>query len=775
MDQITIRINGEDINLPPRQDLPVSLTYEIEDEDDFRQKKSGTALNITVPATVKNSQIFNSFDNPGIEDTTPDVLSKPLEVCITSAGHELMMGKAFITAGRKQFGKPLNYDIDVFGDNADWVIENKELTLFDVLSTQTHVLDKTTIENSWSHDGTVETRDFVYAPVRYRAPFGMDGDAPDSVARVINMKPSLFLYWLLYRGFKKAGYKIQSSFFDTTYFRRMVMPWTWDDFLFIKAEKLRCKASRPAPSLTINGSMPSGYIDSGVTNDFSDGNFDNGVSLAPPVGCYNYDPIGKTMNWIYLSGLTPAVGTITAGFSVRINSSWQINPPFITVTVTVEWYKNAILQSVSTVWVNSSTIITQTGSSNVTLNKVVNDLVVGDVVSAVVRINWGSAGAGTTVDFAEIVFETNYFRAQPGTVIDFKSHTTLQKYKWLDLVRGTIDAFGLQLNTDTKTKTVVIEPAHEYTLDDDFVIKTGVGYYNGKSLDWTEKEDLSQVSETILYQDCEREFSFKMKEDNNDGILKLINDRKKINITEAIYHFPEKFKKGNRSFENRFFSGVVHCMAFWWGKITNIVPQLVCLIPENIANTSNEESQSTLGPKLLYYKGLCDRNTFGGWNWEGDESKDLPYMFAVNYKPGGENDPILTYCDQRIEDGANGAVIGKGLLKRFYWQRLAIMRHGKKYVASFNLNNTDVIAWLHREFKLISGQKYQLIKIESYKPNIDESTRCTLWKWYPIRDVDNQSIYPSKNSVKDGLPNSNTPDFTYQPSVCEAGDIINFQ
>ena len=51
-------------------------------------------------------------------------------------------------------------------------------------------------------------------------------------------------------------------------------------------------------------------------------------------------------------------------------------------------------------------------------------------------------------------------------------------------------------------------------------------------------------------------------------------------------------------------------------------------------------------------------------------------MFAVNYKPGGENDPILSYSDEKIGNEGN-YIVGKGLIKRFFWQRLAIMNDGR--------------------------------------------------------------------------------------------------
>ena len=769
---IQLKIAGNTIDIPQSRELPVSITYEIEDDQDFRQKKPGSALNVTVPATTNNSSKLNTLFNPGSEDTLPDDgFDKPMNVVLVGSGDELMKGKAFVLRAREQFGKPLNFDINIFGDNADWAIPNKELTLHDVVTEVTHVFNKTNIQASWAFDGTVITQDYVYAPVRYREPFGLPEEEPDVVCRPENMKPSLFIYPLLYRGFKLAGYKITSQFMDSEYFRRLVMPWTWDEFLYIKVDNLRCRAKKTGSTVLVFGGT-SGSINVLCNNDSTLGCFDNGITLSPPVGCYNYDSIGKTMNWFYLSGILPSPGTITASFSVRVRSSYQIPFPVITASVSVRWYINGVSISTETIYTKTSGVLSGiAGSEEKTVTFLATGLVPGDTVSAEVRATVGGGGA-TTVAIHDVEFKTNYFRAQQGTNINFKSHDGFKQWKWLDLLRGLVDSFNLQFNTDPITKTVVIEPTHPFTLQ-----STGPqpGYYNGNLVSWSGKRDLSKVSEVEVYQDYEKEVVMRMKDDPSDGLLKTLQDRKKVNVSAAKYVFPDRFKKGSKDIENRFFSSVVHYDAWHWAEITDVAPQLIILVPENINNTSNTESQNTLRPKLAYYKGLVDKGTYGGWDWDGDQTKDLPFLFAVNYRQDGQLDPVLTYCDQRVEDGGGGYYKAFGLLRTFFLQRFAIMRHGKKYAAHFTLNNTDVVNQLHREFKTIDNQRYQLISINGYKPLLNESVMCRLWKWYPITLADNESLYPSNASVMTSIPAPDTPDTLYTPLKVEPSDVSRFQ
>lgn len=772
---VELRVNGNNFDIPVSEDLPVSINFNIEGDEDFRQKKPADALNITVPATLDNAKGFQALSMLESVDTMPadSSLDKPYDVVLKYGGEEIVKGKGFTTHVRELSGKPLNFDINVFGDNADWIIPNKELTLQDVMNTNTHTFDKATIEASWLYDGTDPDLDYVYAPVRYQSAFGQAGDNADEICRLVNLKPALSAYWMLYRGFKAAGYRMVGEFADTEYFRRMVLPWTWDDFLYVEVNALMCKANMPGnlppAGSPFTGAGGSGIKDLNVSDDAILG-FDNGVPISSPIGCYNYDPIGKTMNWFYLSALTPSPGTITGNFSVKIFTSWQLTV-LINAQTIIKFYLNGSVVQTTTLWSHTGT----NGSDEQEVFCTVTGLVPTDTVSATFEIQWGAgAGSGSNVSVEYVQFKTNYFRLQDGSTVDFSLRKSLKEYKWLDMLRGIIDMFNLQLNTDPFAKTVTIEPTHNYSLNSDFSFGLYTGWYNGKVLDWREKLDLSQVKDIEIFQDYEREVIMKLQNDSNDGMLKLLSDRYHTDLSQCKYLFPERFKKGVNTFENRFFSTVIHCKARWWSGITGIEPQLICIIPENISQTSSSENKSTVAPKLAYYKGLVDKDTYGGWNWDGDTSLDFPLMFAVLYMPGGIDEPILTYCDQKIPDGSNGFNRGAGLFRRFYLQRFAIMRRGKLLNASFMLNNTDVLNGNHREFKLVDTNLFQLIQINGYRPYKNVSTPCRMWLWHPVEPVDIANIFPSNDSIMAGTVYGNTPDIVYSQCMATYNDVARF-
>jgi hypothetical protein len=372
------------------------------------------------------------------------------------------------------------------------------------------------------------------------------------------------------------------------------------------------------------------------------------------------------------------------------------------------------------------------------------------------------------VELRVLQFNLESFSTPLGGIIDFSLfESAFNKRKWIDFLAGVIDEFNLSINSDPTNKVVYIEPTHSYSLTTNPLALTD-GYFKNDFLDWDGKEDISQEWIMESYADIEKELTFKYKDDTNDGILKLIQDRNKAVLTSAKYVFPERFQTGEKDHENRFFSPTMHYEVEQWkmigtGASAGIIPQLVCIIPENISQTSESESENTFEPKSCYYKGLV--TDAGGWRWDGTDSQELPFMFAVNYQLGGENDPILSYCDENIR-----GIIGRGLMKRFFWQRLAIDRNGQRYTTWFRLQNIDVANQLHREYKAYHGQRWELIQIVQYKPLQEKSTQCLLYKWVPISDYENTHSYPSFDSIMMGAPLL-SPDIKYARLRCLKSDI----
>lgn len=775
---IKLKIGDNEVNTSSFEELPITVSYSLEDSENFQDKQSSQSFDVNIPASLQNDKASNTFRNPGIEDLTSGEIFKSAQRAVLEENSiEILVGKAFLK-NAIHANRPISYSYNILGDNADWLVPLTDKTIYDFINGIAFTFDKPTIEASWAYDGTAEALPYVFAPVRYRFPFGgyTTGDDNTSIPDDENvlpeyLKPALSKYWIMYWAFKSVGYKISSTFLDSEFFRRQVMPWTFSNFLDsggtqLDAHKFLAKSVDDVYVEADRGNSVDEYVDMDVSNDSTLGAFDNNND-------YTWNTGALEMTWTYG---TPDFGPLNAAFSAMIFYEVSLSGNQSNTTVVVEWSVNGVkLQSDTVVTADSGVIGTQRPAGQTEVFFRTGDyginVVVGDIVTAKVHVHLYRDKNGINdvahVRLNVLQFQLDYFRIQLGGVIDFVNYTAFKDLNIIDYISGIIDEFDLSINTDPINKIVYLEPTHSYSLNNT-LLQTNEGYFKTDFINWNGKEDFSKDWQLDNFSDVNKEFTFKYKDDSNDGILKLIQDRNNNILASGKYVFPDRFLTGAKSRENRFFSPTMHYSVTQWtalgtGDNIGITPQIVCIIPENVSNTSQSESENTFAPKSCYYKGNI--TGAGAWRFDGDVLQEYPFMFSVNYQDGGEGDPILSYSDENI----NG-VVGFGLLKRFFWQRLAIMRNGQRYTkAFFKLNNFDIANILHREFISWGGYRWELIQIKDYKPLSDDSTEVLLYKWSPITERDNDNTFPSSTSLLGGT--IGLTDIKYAQLKCLYSDI----
>lgn len=764
---LEITIGGQQIEITDGENFPFSLDYRLEDEQNFQIKKGSEAVDVTIPATLVNRKIANSFEQVGVEDMTPENVYRTFQpVVVKHGGYELMVGRALLTKATEDY-QGTDYTFNFFSDNSDWAISLKEVTLWDLLKHVKLPFTKQHIIDSWQFDGSDEALPYVFAPVRYGTP--MDSlrvnseEITDINMQPAYLKPSISKYWLLYWAFKSIGYRLQSDFFDTTFFRRQVCPWTWGSFLYSDGTRISNLDFRAKGISDVykEGDFD-GVWDLATMNDSSDGMFDNN-------GVYSYNNATKEMTWKYLP--TFNYGNLDAYFFLNtwIDAYASNNSDIL---LKVQWFRNSVhLPELDKILVDLNAPPVGIGDGrrrtffgNVQAYATIN-VNPGDKVTARFHLHifdsgWGSGRLTARVD----EFALEHFRIPLGGTIDFENFTSLKKYKFLDLFRGVIDEFNLSIKTDTVNKVILTEPTHEYKLPGESASRKG--FFNGDSIDWSDKQDVARKSDRILFSDNERELIFRYKNDPADGLQKKVQDRNSLSLSTAKYVLPDRFKAGKKEHENRFFSATMHYIVDQWKNITGNAPQMVALVPENISNTAKDEAQNTFLPKSCYYKGVVHGY---GWIFDGSKQSSFPLMFSVNYLAGGEKDPVLSYSNERIGPKDIGKV-AKGLASTFFLQRMAIMRNGEWYSTWFRLNNYDVVDQTHREFKSFRNQKWELTSIYNYAPLKNQSTNVLLRRWMPIAIEDAESLFPSDKSVVKNGSNSSF-DLPYQTLLAFTQDL----
>lgn len=787
MNDLKLKIDNQELDIDIYGNIPITFDYQLEDSQNFQKKKSSESLGLTIPATLNNQKILNTFHNTSIEDYSAGKIYKSIRnITVESDGIEIFVGKAIPKRAIKRNGIPMSYELNCFGNNAEWIIDLKELTLFDLFKHINFVFDKKTIENSWVFDGTNEKLPYVFAPVKYGGWLDAEYDNGPNKARgsdknysIKTMKPSLSLYWIFYWGFKSIGYKIKSDFFDTPYFRKLVIPWSFGAFLTSEGTKYeihkflaKTKGDEKWFSKRGGGRFEA-FVDLDVRDNVDSGCFDANNTVAEGDYTGTDDTGGGTdMIWKYN---TPHYGPLEV--TMKLNLFYDYKIDFSSdIRIEAHWIhkRNGLIVNDPIDPIRDDEAPRAGSTQGADSTAIYRQFTVEPEDEIVCKI-WLRLYRSKTATVCRCKlrvneYTTDFFRVPVGGNIYFNSYLTLQKEKFTDVLRGTADLFNLSFQTDPVNKVVLIEPTHKYSLNTN-VFDLKEGFFNDKTLDWSDKEDISKDTSIEIYDDNAREFVFKFKEDSNDGALKIVQDRYKTILASGKYVFDERFKSDKKEFENRYFSPTMHYLVDDFAGISGQPPQMVCLVPENISNTSSPEAQNTFSPKICFYKGIV--SGVGGWRFNGEDKQDYPYLFSVNYKNGGENDPVLSYCDEKIGKEGN-FVIATGLLKRFFWQRLAIMNNGQWLNTQFNLTNIDITNWFHRERIVINGELWELLEIKEYNSLKGESTKCVLRKWVPITERDYKNTYPSKSSVlADIVVNNdeNTLDTQYNRLMCLYTDI----
>lgn len=925
--EINMSIDRQPVEFGRPEDLGLRYSYALEDPENFEQKQGGFSLNVQVPATPNNDAIFNQFWNPGVIDLTGINAFTNYRSCVVNVnGIDLLTGSALLKSATHT-RLPGVYTLDIYNQNSSWVIAARDLTLWDCLNPNPHTFDVTTIEKSWDDAiaggfDSDENHDFVYAPVRYRQPFGDNDDA----ANIYHLRPSLSVYWLLIRGFRLLGVKVVSAFMETAnYYRRLVMPWTFGDFYDInsqltdgigfKAAGVICDLPSTAPGgppiYTGNpfstgvpqsswGGDPAGvgsaitghmYVFDGAT--IPDDRFDLSNTLPPAgfdnFGLYSFDHATGTMKYTY--NPPPEIFVYTGNnVSIRFTLTLYVGimtMPSCSCDLKMEKKKNGVLLSTDSILpfgaISGGANYPSTPEgyfpvSPTVYNFVVNNINIGDVLefrlqyqqsgsnpaatklcsAGYIDVNPSTTGANkwqynpVTEQWMNLdphssnsvwqatysTFQMSSLQIAVGGNVNFKNYDRFRSLKFLDLLRGQVDMFDWTLQTDPITNTVYIEPTHDYLLPDGTRMD---GYFKKERIDWTNKQDLTKQNTMELFSDNVRQFDFSFKGDGNDGGANIYGARYKgiylnnklINsvnsadgengIISAIpgaarYVFPDRFQNGEKNQVNRFFAATMHYKhEKWWNIVElnggspsdNISPQLVCIIPENINDSSASAVSATFEPKLCYYAGKQALLGVGGWRWQGDPfgrgtdangvgiptynspsdqipgqplsasssiGFQLPYLFAVDYtghvaSVPGQMAPILTYCNQNI----NG-IVQPGLIKTFFLKRLARMRTGKRYKPYMRLELGDIIDWTHRNSVIINNAVYHLMEINGFDPISDDPCECVLWKVADPEVIDVLQSFPSDFSILTN-PTSGLPQFDlkyarlllYQTDIPQAG------
>ena len=253
------------VQLDTYDDIDISLTYQIDDIQDITVKKSSFSKTIILPGTPINNEYFkNIFDiNIDISETSYNP-KKALPV-------QVLIGDELVFQGNLQLlniitnQKQVDYEVVITGifkniiiAFADYYINQLNLDEYD------HYRNVQTISNSWDNYISINnpTSSILTQPGEgYIYPMIINGQNPISTNNsaitfnAFDMNPAVYIKTIMDKLFEYAGYTYTSNFFNSEYFRSLVLPtdtpqYTSED---VTDKTVRVTFNNPTPFVAPSG------------------------------------------------------------------------------------------------------------------------------------------------------------------------------------------------------------------------------------------------------------------------------------------------------------------------------------------------------------------------------------------------------------------------------------------------------------------------------------------------------------------------------------------
>jgi hypothetical protein len=224
---MSARLFVEGIEADTLGDIDVDFTFSVADVTDIERRNTSYSKTITLPNTAKNQQLFgNIFDISVnnefyIDDVNIGSNFNPAK----QAKAQIFLDNVKIFDGVMRMMKinsvegDIMYEVNMFGRLRDILHELGDKTLADLnFDDYDHVWNRTNIENSWDRIEWVDgDQNYVYPLVDY-------GYSVDSITYPIgNFKPAVFVSEILKRIFAEANFQITAPFFNSFYFRKLLL------------------------------------------------------------------------------------------------------------------------------------------------------------------------------------------------------------------------------------------------------------------------------------------------------------------------------------------------------------------------------------------------------------------------------------------------------------------------------------------------------------------------------------------------------------------------
>lgn len=701
-----LTIDGTTVDLP-QSGLTYSIVYEVDSEGFVSGAYSKRGVEL--PSTGVNDALFEDWYAAGVQNETTAAILKPF--VFEDGGVQILSGQCELQSSvlmpdRYRY-KARNYKVELYGTNADWTIRLKDLRIRD-LSFPIFVYDTSAVLLGWNA-GYDTADEYGFTLIKWK-----EWNTAGEVG-IDEFTPFLFIRTILDKAFDSIGYRLNSNFFETDVFKRLIMPLPLPDrypeqfsqdyinVLLVEPNGVsNVDVFYPFPSVT----QPN------LTTPYNTG---TGFYTCPFTGYYE---ISLTANIISASGT----------WSLVIGASINSDPDFL---------NNQALGF-------GSFLFPTSGSQSGSLTYPVVYLQAGTTIS-LINLFGGTdptnvyAFTMSIIGEAEITF---------GTLIDFKY--LLSDYKVIDLIKGLQHMFNLRFEATPANGFLSIDPADPYLYRQltPYVVTQQVndGFYATPTADSTQGLDLEPGAELFNVIDVPEVTIYSYITDGETETYKEENNI--LGIYTAQYTLPQdRFNREIDEKENPFFAKTISTNDFTiQGAAATSSLQIPLIYPQNyVLDPTATEINRDIQPRILYFGAFRNLLTDSTVNYTFSPGTPLapPISFMVNYNNPG--DFSLSFASETVQNE-----IVPGLFESFWLQEYARKRIGKRLEAFYFWDLLSINSLSFRNKLLIDGIEWILLKIDGYSAQSDTSTKTWLLREQGPTDDDVDAI---ENTIITGLIN----------------------
>jgi hypothetical protein len=759
-----IFINNTEVDLS--EDISIPLNYAIADIREPQKRNTNFSKTVVLPGTANNNVLFSHIWDIGVNLTssggtnfTPNFNPNlKADVLVLQDGNEVFKGFAKLDNIVNTDGK-VEYEMSFYGNLANifTTIGDKKLSEID-LSEYDHTYNKTNQVNSWNTSiikngstyvnfasGNPTGEGYVYPLIDY-------GFTNGTTFKVEHWFPAIYVKTIIDKIFAEAGFQYSSNFFNSTFFKRLIVPFS-KSVINLNTTQILNRQFRSSNNNIQAIFLPDPNVSQAtITEDIE---FDNDTT-----GLNN--DAGNNYNTATYKFTVPYTATykLTFYMSINVKHNNTVNNDNVSVfsdlgflsirtqnqvlsQYTVTMFSGPSIQAgnihieTPVAIPTGSTSSTTTGIQQVTVYLTAGTQVWCDFhkpngYTAFMYDNGGNCNLNITTDsyFEGVLASVPIIEGDPLSLND----TLPENIKQADFISSIFKMFNLYIDQDkTITNKLVIEPRDEYYSSS-----------GNTTLDWSYKLDYSKAYETKPMGDLEsKRYIFTYKDDGD-----YYNEFYKKKYSETYgykdYEIENDFLKSDIKNEVIFSPTP---LADYLG-IDRVIPKIF------VIDNNGQPKPKATNIRILYYGGV--KNTSNPYSYVDNSGTTIytTYPYA-----GHLDDPLNPTLDLNfgspIEVFYTTLNYTNNNLFNKYWKKFVQEIsdiNSKIFTGYFYLTPLDIAKLDFKNFYYFEGEYWRLNRIFDYNPNQMSVTKCEFIKLieYPTFEPTNTTNVGS-GVLEDGV------------------------